>query len=388
MFKGFHLAGKSLLFLLVFGYGQLVFAVPLSGTVTIGVGRAYTTISDAVAVLNAEGISGPVNFTIASGTYDEQVTIGAFTRTGNADDRVTFHKSLPFETVNWRFSGANSTGNNFVIKLDGASYVTIRGITFTAQGTSPYGKIISLEGGASNNHIENNNFTGFFNTTDDKGSLILQSEVGNHPDTHVTGNSFVYGYKAVDMDYIFGGFDSSGILIDNNTFTSQTKSAIETGSSSAIITNNTISDATVSDTSYIGIDVEDYSAVIENNSIDIRKGWVGIWYFKSGGVASEARIINNMVAMNSDTPLGGLTAINWTCSAASGASCAGAGAGNISDTISLGAGAGVTYTLTATVSASPGENVQLEITVTADGDTPDKASDIDPVRLWFRNGFE
>ena len=133
------------------------------------------------------------------------------------------------------------------------------------------------------------------------------------------------------------------------------------------------------------VDLADLTIAVSNNADSLEDGEPVTYIIEVNNIGTTDVA---MATVNGGLPLGGLTAINWTCIAGIGASCAASGAGNISDTISLDAGTIVTYTLTATVNANPGENVQLEITVTADGDTPDKASDIDPVRLWFRNGFE
>ncbi|MDZ7845812.1 MAG: hypothetical protein U5L96_02975 [Owenweeksia sp.] len=64
----------------------------LSGTYTIG-GPAgptnFPTLDSAVSVLNTCGVSGPVTFNIASGTYNEQVMIGAIAGVSSTNT-VTF----------------------------------------------------------------------------------------------------------------------------------------------------------------------------------------------------------------------------------------------------------------------------------------------------------
>lgn len=273
----------------------------LSGIYTIGtVPSDFATIQSAVNELNTNGISAPVEFRIKSGTYDEQVTINNFTRFGASDDSVIFRKVGPFDTVTWQYSAATST-TNWVIKINGAQYVTIRGITFES-AASNYGDIIRIEGEASNNTVESSTFNGQLGL----GNHIIQTGLGNHPDNQFLGNTFIWGDKAIDFDYQFGGSDSSGLVISGNTFSSQSLKAIETGSQGAVIIDNIFYGTTVSDPSYIGMDVNDNAAIIENNLLDISKGDAAIWVFHTGGLGTESRIANNLVALRSSTATRGI----------------------------------------------------------------------------------
>ena len=103
MFHGVRLTGKTLAVLFLMGFGEASQAA-LSGNYTVGGGEDYPTISAAVSALNSQGISGPVDFIINSGTYNEQVTIQSITRSGNADDEVTFRRSFPWLSVIWTYS--------------------------------------------------------------------------------------------------------------------------------------------------------------------------------------------------------------------------------------------------------------------------------------------
>ncbi len=71
--------------------------VPLSGAYFIGSqpGDDCATLTAAVADLNAEGISGAVNFNNREETFTEQVTIGEFNREAGAGNELVTFRGLP-----------------------------------------------------------------------------------------------------------------------------------------------------------------------------------------------------------------------------------------------------------------------------------------------------
>ncbi len=269
-------------------------AVPLAGAYDSGgTTPDYASIQAAVNDLHANGISAPVDFVIHTGTYDEQITLLDFTRTGNADDRVTFRRDQPFTSVTWQYSTAGAA-NNWVLKIDGAHHITVRGMHFVAANAN-FADLLLFAGGSHDVIVENCEFSGQLTL----GTLVLQDETGEHNNNAFLNNTFTGGERGIDFDYIFGGLDSLGLEISGNSFGGQIERAIETGSSGAIIRDNFINDHTISDASYVAIDAEDASPVIENNELDVRTGMAGIWVFAFGGSAFESRVVNNLVALRS-----------------------------------------------------------------------------------------
>ncbi len=268
----------------------------LSGQYTIGGGSPdYSTIQAAVNALHTQGTSAPVEFLIRGGTYNDQITINNFTRTGNPTDTVTFRKSSPLATVNWEYN-AQGSSTNWVLRLDGAKYITVRGMTFNAVSAS-YFDLIHIQGEAANNIFEFCDFNGVVS----QGNLILQSGLGNHPSHIFRNNSFLFGDKAIDFDYLSGGFDSTGLQVIDNTFSGQDSRALESGTGGVLVTGNTVYATTVSNPDYIGFSIDDFSPIIENNTIDMTKGTAAIWVFKTGGIGVEGRIVNNLIAVRSTT---------------------------------------------------------------------------------------
>ena len=78
----------SFLFLFFLISGELK-SQAISGIKVIGDNGDYTTIKDAVEVLNSHGVDGSVEFQIKNGTYKERFTINEIIGQ-NTNDSVVF----------------------------------------------------------------------------------------------------------------------------------------------------------------------------------------------------------------------------------------------------------------------------------------------------------
>lgn len=140
-----------LLALVLTGY-QSGYAVVTSGVYTIGgTTPNYATITAAVSDLNGSTITGPVIFNIRGGAYAEQVIINP-NLGASATNTITFQAESGKGTVTVTAAGSSTT-NNYIFRLNGANYVTIKNLTLNNTG-STYGACIDLVGTASNNTIE------------------------------------------------------------------------------------------------------------------------------------------------------------------------------------------------------------------------------------------
>lgn len=121
----------------------------LSGTYTIGgTSPNFNTFTDAVNVLNAAGICGPVVFNVRQGTYNEKIQINAVTGS-SVTNYITF-KSDPANTlpVILTAGGNSTTTDNHTIFLNSTKYIAFRNITIvnTSVGTGAYGSVIRFAG--------------------------------------------------------------------------------------------------------------------------------------------------------------------------------------------------------------------------------------------------
>ena len=273
----------------------------LSGTYTVGGALPhYSTISAAVADLNALGTSGPVTFQIRPGTYDEQVTISSFPRLGAADDMVTFVRSAPLAARPvWRASAAGSS-TNWVVRLNGADHVAFAGIAFEAAG-AVHGRLVTFENEATHNALSNCAFTGITGAADDRGSLLWADNTANDDNT-VTGSTFSHGYVGLDFNDNLTPFNTR-TTVTGSTFASQTERGIEISGPGAIVDGNQVSSWAASNASYRGIYVWGSGSGssltrITGNEVDLSIGDVGIWL---GSTSTTQRLMaNNTVALRSD----------------------------------------------------------------------------------------
>jgi subtilase family serine protease/pectin methylesterase-like acyl-CoA thioesterase len=120
-------------FLIIILGANLSFAQSLSGTYTVGAGGDYTSLTLAVADVKANGMAGPVVFSLLNGTYNEQVVLEQYIG-GSAVNTLTIESqggNAEDVTIFWQ---ASSDDDNYVIRLDGARHIVIRNVTLQATG--------------------------------------------------------------------------------------------------------------------------------------------------------------------------------------------------------------------------------------------------------------
>lgn len=247
-----------------------------SGAYTIGSDTAsdFPNIQSAIESIESCGISGPITFKIKSGIYNEQFhlrsILGAssttpitFTSyTGNADD-VVFNYT------------ASNTYDNYVLRLDTSSYISIKNMTFKALGSS-YSTVASVVS-SSNCTLEGNKFIST------QGTLNINYKVG----VDIVSNT-----SAV----------CTNISIKNNDIINGAYGIFDNGSSSNQAQNIYIEDNDINNISYRGIYVYYTSGVkINSNKIysaDIANSAEGIYV---GNSTNISEIVKNKVNLVSGT---------------------------------------------------------------------------------------
>lgn len=137
--------------------GTITAPSPLSGTYTIGAtGANFTTITSAISLLNAVGVSGPVTFSLKDAAYNNNtgetfpIVINNFTG-ASATNTVTIK---PAANVNTTITATNInsyTGVPALFILKGADYVTFDGSN-VAGGTSKNLRLVGNDAVDNNNH--------------------------------------------------------------------------------------------------------------------------------------------------------------------------------------------------------------------------------------------
>ncbi len=122
-----------------------IYSLPLSGNYTIGGASAnYPTFADATFALTNSGISGPVYFTVNSGTYTTPVVLNGPVFGSSATNTITFDGVSPVTSVIMVNAGSAAFLVNKV------SYVTIKNLTVTNNFAGSCTGI-ALVGGTNNN---------------------------------------------------------------------------------------------------------------------------------------------------------------------------------------------------------------------------------------------
>jgi len=122
------------------------YIAPLSGTYTIGgSGSNYTTISAATLALQTAGISGPVNFVINSGTYNEAVSLVGPVYGTSPTNTITFDGGNASSSI---VTSSSSSLPAFMVS--GVSYVTVKNLTVTNTAVGTCTGIAIIGSGSSN----------------------------------------------------------------------------------------------------------------------------------------------------------------------------------------------------------------------------------------------
>ncbi|MBI1307117.1 MAG: hypothetical protein GC181_10995, partial [Bacteroidetes bacterium] len=170
-----------------------------SGTFTIGgSGADYASIDAALSDLSCGGVSGPVIFKIASGTYSGQVNIPNIL--GTSPSNTIIFKGAGISSTKLTFSQSSSTADYATLAFDGCSYVEFREMTIEAAG-STYGWSVNFRSG-HHNTISNCKVMSSSSTTSSVNNPVVIGGVG--------GTSYSAGGQVtatfIDSCEIIGGY--------------------------------------------------------------------------------------------------------------------------------------------------------------------------------------
>jgi len=203
----------SLIISVIYFLTNISFA-QLSGSYTIGSGGDYSNISSAVDDLALNGISGNVVFNILDGNYNEQIKIPAISGVSDTDTIIFQSQSADTSAVKIYF-GANDANENWVVNLDGCSYITFKNLTFQAVGgNTDIGVVIYSDAAVNNINFIDNHFIGkgtIASPYDAKTILMLNGSTGNS-DILIEGNTLE------NCKYYIRTASSTNYTIINNRF--------------------------------------------------------------------------------------------------------------------------------------------------------------------------
>ncbi|MEO0312703.1 MAG: hypothetical protein RIQ89_2360 [Bacteroidota bacterium] len=284
----------------------------LSGTFTIsGAGADYATLTDAVGDLAARGVCGPVVFNLRDGVYSEQLLIDPIPG-ASLTNTITFQsENLDSSLVTIALPSSNLAANNYLVRLNGASFITFHKITFERSGSNAFARIIDYTANASYNTISNCRVIGSTSTVTISSAALIYSSAStlfNDSMNVFTNNIFSNGSLGIYMNGVSPAALENNIVITNNIFENQTSKAIQlSNQAQAIISNNTVrSVAVFNNFSAIYCNLCQQNMVITNNKIEGVTG-TALYLIDCTGLAG----IRSLVANNFITSLDS-TGINIT----------------------------------------------------------------------------
>lgn len=217
---------KALILGAVVGLSSTLSYAQLSGTKTINPSGSgannYTTFQAAVTALSSQGVNGPVTFEVSPGTYTERITISNIPGT-SPTNRVIFKSSTGNQAdVRLRFN--NGTGDNWVLRIQDADYITFRDMSIQSLSTTYNAavaiRIIPTSNSADATGIEFRNclLTSQWFVAEENAAIWT---TGNTPQLKVKGCT-IGQTKGISFYGISTSVLSNDIEIDSNTFNVQT----------------------------------------------------------------------------------------------------------------------------------------------------------------------
>lgn len=194
----------------------------LTGTYSIGDTSAadYKSFNDAITDMTSRGICGAVTINVYPGVYNEQITLVQLPGMGPSRPVVFQNMSSDSTLVRVSLPSTTATGNNnAAIQLRGADYVTFKHITFERTGTNPYGHVVHILNGSSNNTFQGCQMRGLYSGAANANANNIWSDQGVD-----NGNAFIGNYVCQgNISMLYTGLSTeseTGTIIEGNKFDS------------------------------------------------------------------------------------------------------------------------------------------------------------------------
>lgn len=281
-------------------------ASQLSGTYTINSatvtgGTNFQTIADAMAELNACGVSGPVTFNIAAGTYNEPMIFMGDIIGGSTTNTVTFDGG-DSATTTISYSSPNDTPT---VWINGADWVTIQNLTIENTGTSDAWGVM-LQNQANHNTINACRVKLAATTGTDvigitaSNSLTSATSSGDNASYLTISNCNISdGEKGIHLYGSSTGFNIGNQIL-NNTITGGDDDGIEaTYQDTLTISGNSLSGSA---STYNGLDLNDISNFDISSNLIVSSD-VGIDMDDANDAQTptvRSTIVNNMIISTVD----------------------------------------------------------------------------------------
>jgi len=209
---------------------------------------------------NGKGVSGPVAFNIADGSYKEKVNI-TYISGSSATNNITFQSKSKDSTKVILYSPSDySKTTNYTLQIDSTPFVTFRQMTIQRTGTLLYGQVVNMFG-----LLEDDTFSGcrFLGTFSSGLPSNIVMTLTNNLDIGIclSGNLVRYGYNGL----VCSGsrYINSNLVLSGNQFDSAENEIISIVIDSVTFIKNIITNSTR------GISISAYYAAFYSNTMQI-----------------------------------------------------------------------------------------------------------------------
>lgn len=273
------------------------FSPSLSGTFTIGgTSPDYANFTSAINAISNSGLCGPVIFNVRNGTYPEKITLTEIPG-ASATNTVTFQSESGDSTVCVINTSSQGSGDNHIILLDGADYVTFKGMTIRNNNTS-YGRLVEYRNNSEHNTFQSCVFEGIVTTSTSTNLALIFSSSLKDDDNHFVNNVFKNGSYGL---YFYGDGTNSldaGTVVTGNLFENQYYTGIHLYYQDApLVSENTII-TTSTQTNFYGMYIGyAYNGFrVTKNKVSGANGGFGIYlYYPNGLSTNRGQVANNFV---------------------------------------------------------------------------------------------
>lgn len=267
-------------------------------------GADYNNISDAITDLYTKGLSNDIIYYL-EGTFNEQLNFDGYI--SNSDQYEITFISIDENPNNAEvFYTANKPEDNYVVNINEANNITFRNITFTANTTYYYSRIIVSERPNGNLSFIGNVFNGYLanvNSTNENNLIHIVADNSSKKLENIkfTDNQFLGGHHAIYMDS-YNSNNTTGVIISNNSFSANNNSIYLSYLDSPTITNNELSSIL-----HTSIKLENCNNIflIEDNKVSANENAI-IIDGSNGTLSNYGVLKNNFIHSNEN----GLTITN------------------------------------------------------------------------------
>ncbi len=263
----------------------------VTGTITVGNNKDFSTLPDALAYIQEHGLCGPVNIVIDSGRYNGNFIVPQVSG-ASAFNTITIMGSGDRSV--WIVADNTQWYNDYTLNVTG-SYYRFENFILESKSTGT-GSNLLISGDAKNLVFKNIHFKG--------GDSVLSMVLISPEDSGISGLLFdsclftdgIYGISYTTSS--LGNTKLNGITVKHCQFLRQPSMGIRLGKSKNIrIENNLFStQSTYSGYTAIRLDYSDDTIRIIANKIQVKKSGTGIYLYSNANTQIlPALIANNFI---------------------------------------------------------------------------------------------